>query len=56
MKANPLYHLPNRPKPLRYRKHRKGVEHAFILAEDARLACFFVGFLEEKVVGLEDFV
>ena len=32
------------------------MEHALILAENACFTSLFVGFLEEKVVGLEDFV
>ena len=42
--------------PLWDGKHHEGVEHALELLEMSCLPCFFIGFFEEKVVGLENLV
>ena len=42
--------------PLRDGEHHESVEHALELLEMTVFSCFFVGFLEEEVVGLENLV
>ena len=37
-------------------EHHESVEHALELLEMTGFSCFFVGFLEEEVVGLENLV